>query len=86
MNGKHKLLLTSRPYAVGKKKDIADLVVHHKGLSPRQVRYFASQLLLQKGAPLGVCDGFIAVLDKVVHLGQLACVPVNLRSLLWMWH
>ena len=85
IHGKHKLLLTSRPYGVRSEDRQVDLVVEHKGLSLQQMRSFSSKLLHGKGAPPGVYDGFHTVLDRVVQLKQLACVPVNLRILLWMW-
>ena len=45
IHGKHKLLLTSRPYGVRTEDRLVDLVVEHKGLSLQQMRSFSSQLL-----------------------------------------
>ena len=83
--GKHKLLLTSRPYGVRSEWQIANLVVEHKGLSPQQMRSFSSKVLGEKVAPKASSGNFQAAIDNLVHLRQLTCVPVYLRILLLMW-
>ena len=44
--GRHRLLLTSRPYGVHSEEQAADLVVFHKGMSEQQIRAYVQMQLL----------------------------------------
>ncbi|MEO1301106.1 MAG: HEAT repeat domain-containing protein, partial [Bacteroidota bacterium] len=76
--GKHRLLLTSRPYGITKaERDLVDMEVDHMGLSERQRDNFVKSTL---DTPAHLLQ-FI----RDHKLDDMSLVPVNLRILCALW-
>ena len=75
--GRHRLLLTSRPYAVQSEREAADLEVTNKGISEHQVQVYvkSSEPHIEERSRL------LAFVGQHQQLQDVIRVPVNLKIL-----
>ncbi|MCG8341055.1 MAG: HEAT repeat domain-containing protein, partial [Cytophagales bacterium] len=78
--GRHKLLLLSRPYGIEQERSLVDLEVEHVGLNDTQMEAYVSHDLSPE---LG--EELLAFIREQPAIEAVAHVPVNLQILCALW-